>query len=90
VPFTPDQLARLQAHVGKNWKSGGCPMCRSHTLSVQGRVDLVLRDIVSHRGEAVPQQAALPTGAVTCATCGYTMLINLVFAGILNEDGSNV
>jgi hypothetical protein len=65
-------------------------MCRSHTLSVQGRVDLVVRDIASHHGEPVPPGALMPTGAVLCVTCGYTILINLVFAGLVNEDGADV
>ncbi len=79
--FTIDKQ-RTADWLNLHWQGGSvCPVCRQTTWNIHGEV-LEVREFDSSTRTA----QALPLAALTCMTCGHTLLFNAAIAGILRQD----
>ena len=81
-----DRLAidkqRAADWLNLHWQGGSvCPVCRQKTWNIHGEV-LEVREFDSSTRTA----QALPLFALTCMTCGHTVLFNAAIAGILRHE----
>jgi len=76
-----EQQRQTQEWLQKHWRHGPCPVCQASNFNLGG--DLAeLRpyqggNLVGGEGPIYP---VLP---INCATCGYTILVNVLVAGIV-------
>lgn len=83
MTLKPAEFDKLKAHVDKTWTSSRCPMCDANDWGVSGTVHLPLQDMAPRS----LTQMLMPTNCVplvvqTCLTCGNTVFINMVVAGL--------
>lgn len=71
---------KVQQLINSKWKSKVCPMC--HVNNWDGSEDVFQLMQFSKGGLSVggPVVPVLP---ITCSSCGYTVLINAMVAGIV-------
>lgn len=82
MSLTDEQQSKVLAHLKETWRQHNCALCGANNWSVNGVVMLGLYGEPQLTGKAVPIGGpSLPCAAVTCGTCGQTILINLVVAG---------
>lgn len=86
-PSPAEVKAAVAAHIERTWTSRTCPMCGSNRWAVHAYVPVEL----SPRIEAVWGGQVLPSAGIVCQTCGNTVLVNLIVAGVLKgkAEGSN-
>lgn len=77
-PSPEEVKAKVAAHIEKTWTKN-CPMCGSNRWAVHAYVPVEL----SPRIEAVFGAQVLPSAGIVCQTCGNTVLVNLIVAGVL-------
>lgn len=73
MTLKPAEFDKLKAHVDKTWTSSRCPMCDANDWGVSGTVHLPLQDMAP---------CCVPLVVQTCLTCGNTVFINMVVAGL--------
>ena len=82
MPFTPEQtdtiLRTLRMHLPGNRIT--CPLSNDDNWQMH---DLgVLLSLSDNFKAATLGGPALPLAALTCSTCGYTLLVNLISLGL--------
>jgi hypothetical protein len=84
VEIDPAVAKKLVEHIQRKWKNG-CPMCGARTWDLSGFSNVgIKKDIGPSMALGGP---ALPCACVICQTCGNTVLINLIVAGVMAKDG---
>jgi hypothetical protein len=71
---------RADAWFAEKWHHGPCPVCASRDWEVANNLGQIpnLLPFGPHGGNTVPVLI------ITCNTCGYTVPINAIVAGILS------
>jgi hypothetical protein len=77
------QFAKLQEHLSEKWQGRRCPMCQSpsHRWLAHAYVQLAIEPTPGLKNYGPAN--ILPSAAVMCSSCGYTVIVNLVVAGVL-------
>jgi len=70
---------RIIQHLKNAWTVQACPMCRKSNWEVHGPITLPLGGV--DNSAAAGQN--LPCAAIVCQSCGNSLIINLVVAGIV-------
>src|SRR4051812_25388796 len=82
--FDEDAKKRIRNEIIRRWQHFTCPRCGGMQLEIaDGFVDLPL---LSNYWQS-KRSSGLPSAALVCATCGYTMLFNLVALGLRDLIG---
>ena len=83
MKLTDEQMKKLRDHLQENWKAPvGCPVCRSNKWNLSDHI-YELREFL--RGGLSVESGSggiVPLSPVMCETCGNTVLINPLVAGI--------
>ena len=74
-------IERIIQHLKSAWTVQACPMCRKSNWEVHGPITFSLGATESFASSVALGQS-LPCAAVVCQSCGNSLLINLVVAGI--------
>jgi predicted nucleic-acid-binding Zn-ribbon protein len=70
--------------LNKNWHTPkACPICKQNNWAVSESLALLPR-LVKDAMEA--PNLVYPVFLVTCGTCGYTLFINALVAGLLPQE----
>ena len=77
-------LPKIARRIDSIWAGRSCPMCGHGPRSVQGYATLTVSERL---GAFLSGDSAFPCVAVVCGHCGYTALVNLITAGILDAEG---
>lgn len=82
--LTPDIKKRLGEHVATKWteRDGGCPMCACTEWEAHGYVHVMLSDSTVNENHSA-RPLGFPCAAMICKRCGYTAMLNLLRAGIV-------
>jgi hypothetical protein len=89
MKLSEQQQKKLREYISNKWKPpASCPVCRSNNWDISKEV-YELREF--HGGNLVVGgiSAVAPFVPVTCGTCGNTVLINAILAGIDLKSASN-
>ena len=88
MKLTKLQLEKLKQHLADKWKTPvACAVCGENNWNVSDGL-YELREF--HGGSMViGGSAIIPVSPVTCNTCGNTVLINPLIAGIELKGGKN-
>lgn len=80
---------RITDYINDAWKEIKCPLC----LKIQWTVPNTFYELRQYyRGNIqriTGRTAIIPIVPVTCANCGYTMLINSIVSGLTSKDINN-
>lgn len=80
---------KIMDYMNSAWKDIKCPLC----LKIQWVVPNTFYELRQyHRGNIqriTGRTAIIPVVPVTCARCGYTILINSIASGLTNKDLNN-
>jgi hypothetical protein len=79
VAFDAKTIERIIQHLKGVWTVQVCPMCKKSNWEVHGPIALSLGGSES----SVGQGQNLPCAAIVCQSCGNSLIINLVVAGIV-------
>lgn len=83
MKLTDEQMKKLQDHIQENWKAPvRCPVCWSNEWNLSNHI-YELREF--QRGSLSVGSGSggiVPLSPVICETCGNTVLINPLVAGI--------
>jgi hypothetical protein len=71
---------RWQAWAKKHWRHGPCPVCKAQQWG-RGQAIGQIQDLDSKSAGTQPVYPLLP---INCRVCGYTVLINPIYAGIMD------
>lgn len=74
---------RIVQRLRVAWGDRGCPLCGGNEWTVAGYVNLACADspsAIQLTGKVLPGVGAI------CRTCGFTAIVNLVAAGIVQAD----
>jgi hypothetical protein len=77
--FDATTIERIIDHLKSRWTIQACPMCRTSNWEVHGPITLSLGGSDKSAG---PSQN-LPCAAIVCQSCGNSLIVNLVVAGIM-------
>jgi hypothetical protein len=77
--FDATTIERIIQHLKGSWTVQACPMCKKSNWEVHGPITLSLG--VSDNSVGLGQN--LPCAAIVCQSCGNSLIINLVVAGIM-------
>lgn len=83
--LTVEERAKLVSHLTNVWRGAStCPFCNSANWDISGWAPISLG-----QGPAavVLGGAVLPSVALVCMKCGYTVLINAMVAGLGRRVG---
>jgi hypothetical protein len=80
MAFDATTIERIIQHLKSGWTVQTCPMCKKSNWEVHGPVTLSLGGGSEY--SAAPGQN-LPCAAIVCQSCGNTLIVNLVVAGIV-------
>lgn len=85
-----EEERKLLEHVNAKWKDKGCAACGLNSWSIHGFVNLTIDprprptvDIYGGLGLMMGGAACLPSAVMICTSCGATLLVNLVVAGVV-------
>lgn len=85
--LTPDQQKRLVSRLTGLWgKEFKCPLCGGDAIRVGERM-FALSEFDTRGFVVGPGQNIIPIVPVTCAICGYTVLVNAIAANLLRANG---
>jgi hypothetical protein len=79
MAFDATTIERIIQHLKSGWTVQACPMCKKSNWEVHGQVTLAL----SGGEHSAGLSQNLPCAAIVCQSCGNTLIINLVVAGIV-------
>jgi hypothetical protein len=79
-----DEKATLLRHINAKWTAKTCPFCNQSKWDIGGWSPILLGP---GAGNVVIGGAVLPSVAMVCMTCGNTVLINAIIAGIGRRAG---
>lgn len=79
MPLDHDTRLRVANHLVAKWGNKPCPMCGG-TWAMHGYVNMPLSESPTENRFGGPN---LPSVALVCGGCGYTILVNLVIAGVV-------
>ena len=81
MAFDAATIERIIQHLKSAWTVQACPMCRKSNWEVHGPITFSLGTTEGSTSYATFGQN-LPCAAIVCQSCGNSLLINLVVAGI--------
>ncbi|EOB4260431.1 hypothetical protein ACGLQQ_004457, partial [Vibrio vulnificus] len=76
---------KLLKHIQEKWRDNGCPMCGVTAWAIS---DTAFEMREFHGGNLNMSGSIHPVIPVNCTNCGYTMLINALYAGAIDKNGS--
>jgi len=79
VALDANTIERIIKHLKSAWTVQACPMCRKSSWEVHGPITFALGTPES----SGTQGQNLPCAAIVCQSCGNSLIINLVVAGIV-------
>jgi hypothetical protein len=79
VALDANTIERIIQHLKSAWTVQACPMCRKSNWEVHGPITFALG---TSENFVTPGQN-LPCAAIVCQSCGNSLIINLVVAGIV-------
>lgn len=84
MPLSPDRHKVLDSHFQEKWKNKACTLCGvTAWLLTEGYVTLTVAEGL-HGGGAwtIGPVSALPLVIFTCSSCGHTVFLNALVAGV--------
>jgi len=78
VPLSREATDALANHIHRVWTQKECFHCGTNNWALHGYITLITGDTLG----APVGAPILPSAAAVCQTCGNTVLINLVVAGV--------
>jgi len=84
VKLNATHAKKLQQYVDRMWGENLCDRCKGKQWSLTGPYKLVIQEKIMTTKTAVGGPG-IALGALTCARCGYTMLLDLGLTGILPD-----
>lgn len=86
MKLSEKQHAELLQHLKTKWVAPAvCPVCRSNDWQVATEV-FELREFNGGNMVIGGGSAVFPISPVTCKTCGNTLLINSLIAGLVLQE----
>src|SRR5258706_3976953 len=76
----PRKTDQIVDHVRRKWKLERCAICAGEDFAVFAQV--TLRFLDDPNTIASPHGVIRPSAAITCTSCGHTLLLDLLVAGV--------
>lgn len=81
-----DRVNAILAHLERVWTaSRACPVCRNERWTVPNDANRFALVEINATGQMHLRGRAFPVVPVTCAQCGYTILLNAIALGVIEE-----
>lgn len=86
--LSQEQGEKIINLIGEKWiRQGCCPMCNHSGLSIENRI-YELREFNNGNVVIGGNQATIPVAVIICPECGNTMFINVLAAGVINQNSN--
>jgi hypothetical protein len=86
MKLNEQQQADLKSHISENWKSPAeCQVCKKNSWNISNFV-YELREFSNGNLVIGGSSGIFPVCPVTCNSCGNTIFINPLIAGIIIND----
>lgn len=84
MKLTDEQHKKLTQYVATRWKAPfQCPYCKSNSWDITREIFQLTE---FSKSGLVLGGPVVPLAPVTCTSCGHTVLLNAIIAGVLEPD----